>query len=510
VSETRYATTPPPPDPPAGDPATGRDLRSLFTARRTPRILGAIAGIVVVVLLASTVSRPGAGLDGAAAAALVVFVLAVWFWIFTPVDDTYVALGAATALVVMGVIDTDELFQSLGDETVWLLLAAFVIASGVASSGLALRGAASVMVGARTPRQLFHLVTASLVVTTFAVPATSGRAALALPVFLALARVLADRGRIVVALSLLFPTVILLSAAASLLGAGAHLITSQIVETATGTGFDFVRWMLLGLPVALVSSHVACEIVLLLFTDRSERRRHLSIDLGDFEADAPTPVSGALTAVESRAALLLAAVIVLWCTEPLHGLHPAIVALLGALVATSPRYGSTSLGKALKAVPWTLILFLAATLTLGTALTSTGAAEWLAQGAFAPLGALGGAAGPVFVLAVIAVSLAAHLVIQSRSARSAALVPIVVALAPGVGVDPAAAAFASTAAAGFCHTLTSSAKPVAMFAAVDGVPGFQPSQLLRLSAVLGPVMLAIIAAFSWCVWPLLGLPLFLP
>jgi len=509
MTVTRYATSPPPRDPQGTEPR-GPAPRRPPTTRGIPRIVGAVFGIGVVAALTVAVSRPDAGLDGTAAAALIVFVLAVWFWIFTPIDDTYVALGSATALVVMGVIGTEKLFQSLGDETVWLLLAAFVIASGITTSGLALRGAAAVIVGARTPRQLFHLITASLVVTTFAVPATSGRAALALPVFLGLARVLADRRAIVVALSLLFPTVILLSAAASLLGAGAHLVTSQIVETATGTGFDFVRWMILGLPVALVSSHVACEVVLLIFTRREDRREFLTISVRDLEKDSPTPVTGALTAVESRAALLLGAVIVLWCTEPLHGLHPAIVALLGALVATSPRYGSTSLAKALKTVPWTLLLFLAATLTLGTALTSTGAADWLAQGVFGPLGTLGGAAGPVFVLAVIALSLSAHLVIQSRSARSAALVPIVVALAPAVGVDPAAAAFASTAAAGFCHTLTSSAKPVAMFAAIEGSPGFTPAHLLRLSAVLGPVMFAIIAAFAWYVWPALGLPLFLP
>ncbi len=137
--------------------------------------------------------------------------------------------------------------------------------------------------GARAPGD------AALIVTAFAVPSTSGRAAL-VPVFVALATVLADRPRLVRALALLFPTVILLSAVASLLGAGAHLITSQILVTATGTGFDFATWMILGLPLAIVSSHAAAELVLLLFTSADDRRGRLTVTAAT-SARRPTPRS---------------------------------------------------------------------------------------------------------------------------------------------------------------------------------------------------------------------------
>src|SRR5690606_10734486 len=116
----------------------------------------------------------------------------------------------------------------------------------------------------------------------------------------ALATVLADRPRLVRALALLFPTVILLSAVASLLGAGAHLITSQILVTATGTGFDFATWMILGLPLAIVSSHAAAELVLLLSTSADDRRGRLTVTAADIGAQTDTPVSGPLSVAESR------------------------------------------------------------------------------------------------------------------------------------------------------------------------------------------------------------------
>ena len=63
-------------------------------------------------------------------------------------------------------------------------------------------------------------------------------------------------------------------------------------------------------------------------------------------------------------------------------------------------------------------------------------------------------------------------------------------------------------AAGFCHTLTSSAKPVALFAETDGQANYEPRDLLRLSLWLGPANAAVVLLFSFFVWPLMGLPLF--
>lgn len=74
-------------------------------------------------------------------------------------------------------------------------------------------------------------------------------------------------------------------------------------------------------------------------------------------------------------------------------------------------------------------------------------------------------------------------------------------------MDPAAAAFASTAAAGFCHTLPSSAKPVALFSRVEGVEAYGPRDLLRLSAHLAPMTAALVLLFAYTVWPALGLSL---
>lgn len=450
-----------------------------------------LAGPPAVVL-----GMPADGLSTDARLTLAVFVAAVAAWAFTKIDDTYVALGAAALLTLCGVLDPDSLFGTLGSDVTWLLIAAFVLAAGVTATGLPARAVAFLVTGAGTVRQLLHLVTAALVVTAFAVPATSGRAALAVPVFTALATVLADRPRVVRALAVLFPTIILLSAIATLIGAGAHLITSQILEATTGSGIGFVHWLVLGLPLAVISAHLATEVVLVVFTRRADRRvpvRIRGVDLPD-----PGPFRGA----ERFAAWVVGSVVLLWCTEPLHGLPPALVALCGALAISLPGKGTTSMGGALKTVPWALLVFMAATAALGIALIDSGAASWLAGRVFAPLT---DEPGWLVLGVIVVVSTLAHLAVQSRSARSSVLVPLVLPLAMAAGVHPALAVFASTAAAGFCHTLPASAKPVAMFADLDGTPTYSPRDLLRLSAVLAPIHVLLVFGFAVAIWPNLGL-----
>ncbi|MFJ5985222.1 SLC13 family permease [Lentzea sp. NPDC092896] len=492
---------------------------------------------------------------------MVVFAVAVVLWTCTPLDDTFVALAAVVVLLLFGVLPASAL-AVLGGSTTWLLIAAFVLASGVSAAGLPARLATSLAGRARSVRGLLHLTAFALLLTAFLVPSTSGRAALALPIYGALRERV--NSRVSRALGVLFPSVILLTAVATLVGAGAHLITSALLEQATGEGIGFGQWLVLGLPLALVSAHVTAEVVLWLFTTRADRAERLGAnDLGTDEStlvtaarsEGPLPgvpcsnsprqhrqfraLSGSLTiplptearpaeahrsaagataahpravatpapptapktarsalASLTRPELIALAILTIvsaaWLTEPWHHVPPEVTALAGAIAITTPRLGTTTLKQAMAEIPWSLLLFMAATTVLGSALVGSGAAATIAA-----------LISPSYLLpTVVVVSLAAHLVVQSRSARSSVLIPIVIPLALAAGLNPAALAFASTAAAGFCHTFTSSAKPVALFA-----DAYRLRDLLKLSAVLAPITGALVLACAVLLWPHLGLPL---
>ena len=440
--------------------------------------------------------------------AFITFGLAVVGWIFTSINDTYIALAAAIVFTLVGIDEPDQFFEALGDSTIWLLLASFVIAGAVTASGLSRRLTAAVASRARTVNQLFYLLTGVLLLTAFVIPATSGRAALMVPIFVALSTAIGDK-RIVKALALLFPTVILLSAVASLIGAGAHLVTVQILKRLGGEQIGFGEWLMLGLPFAVVSCFASTLVILYLFLTREERRRHLQLTAEQLtvqDKDQGTVVGGPLSYQERYALGIVLVLVILWSTESLHGIDNTIVAILGALAVTAPHFGILSFKDGIKGINWNMLLFMAATLELGEALTESGGAEWLVRNLFSVLqGPI--ASSALFVTSVVAiVSLLSHLLITSRTARSSVLVPLVVLLAVSLGYNPTTIAFLSTAAAGFCLTLPVSAKPVAMFSQLQE-PTYEPRDLLRLSSVLLPLHFGLLLAFTFFVWPLLGLTL---
>ena len=171
-----------------------------------------------------------------------------------------------------------------------------------------------------------------------------------------------------------------------------------------------------------------------------------------------------------------------------------------------PNIGIISFKEGIKEVNWNLLLFLAATLKLGDALSNSGGAEWLVNSVFDRLdGSLAGST--FFVISVIAlVSLLSHLLINSRSARASVLLPLVIILGQSLGYNPTALVFMSTAAAGFCLTLPISAKPVAMFNQLNE-PTYEPQDLLRLSSVLLPLHFVLLLIFTLLIWPVMGLSL---
>ncbi|MDN3713646.1 SLC13 family permease [Paracoccus cavernae] len=129
---------------------------------------------------------PGA-LPFEARAALIAVALAMLGWIGTRLPESVVALVAVLGLVFAGVLSEEVLFSALGSELIWLLLSAFVIGAVLKEAQLTERLLARVL---RRPMRfdLFALaLTVAIAATAFVLPSTSGRAALLMPVFLALA-----------------------------------------------------------------------------------------------------------------------------------------------------------------------------------------------------------------------------------------------------------------------------------------------------------------------------------
>lgn len=472
--------------PPTQNSVSTRKFRWVVDAA-IPVALVTIAGIGVLL--------PGSLLPPARIA-LFAFLLAAILWSTTTMSADYVALATMLLLVLSGGIPQDQLFDALASDVVWLMIGAFVLGGAVQKTGLAARLTQFVIVHARTVEGVFWLLTTVLIPLSFLVPSTSGRAAVTMPVFRSLAAATSDR-RIVRALAILIPTIILVSTIVALVGAGSHLIANDLLQQIAQTQISFTQWAMYGLPFGLVASYLSCWVIMRLFLNQRQLRQPLHVSSGDRKPLSPA---------EGKTLVVVLAMMALWLTEQWHGLEIATVTVAGAVFLTMPGLGVLKWKEGLKSVSWSLIIFVGAALVLGRALIDTGAAKWIIDQIFSVSGIVGTESRPLILVMLALISLTSHLYMTSHSARAAALVPALLYLANSLKLNPIAVMFISTVGMDYCLTFPVSSKALLMFQELEGAT-YQPADLLRLSAVLIPAHLGLMVLFYFGYWQWIGLAL---
>lgn len=337
-------------------------------------------------------------------------------------------------------------------------------------------------------------MTALVGATAWLLPSTSARAALCLPVFSGLAPHLPypDQRR---AMALLMPTTVLLSAGGSLMGAGAHLLAVDALRAQGLPAPGYLEWLIWAAPFAVCACGLATLAVLRGLVPATQRV--IPIHLPDARPAPWTPA-------QRRLIGLTLATVLLWMLGPWTGIGPAPVAVGAALLAAWPRWGGTPVARALRGVDKRLLLILAASLLLAEAVMASGVAQWMANRLLAPAQKFGPAG---LLAAVAAVSLLLHLLLTSRSARVAVLLPLLVlplalTLPDSQGSNAQVLVMAAVMGTGFCQTFAISSKAMLLFSR-HPQSGIGPADLLRLSALLLFPLWLLLMAFGLWVWPAL-------
>lgn len=464
-----------------------------FRARRYRWILDAILPIALTIVAAITVMLP-VSLKSDARIALFAFTVAAILWTTTSLNSAFVALAIVLLLVMSGTMPQEALYNSLGSDVIWLMIGAFIIGAAVQQTGLAARLTQVVVGRARTVRGMMWLVTIVLLPLAFLIPSTSGRAAVAIPIFRSIADAAEDK-RITRALALLMPTTILVSTISTLIGASSHLIANDLLSQITGTRISFAAWALYGLPFGIAISLISCGVITRLFLDTERLDRKLPVIRREHQP---------LATSERLLLLIVLGMVALWLTESWHGLEIATVTMVGAFILSMPGIGVITWKDGLKAVSWNLIVFVGAALVLGQSLIETGTAQWLIDRVFAASGLAGATSPFLIILSLAFVSLTSHIYMTSHTARAAALVPPLLYLAGSLEVNPVAVLFLSTVGMDYCLTFPVSSKALLMFQELDDET-FQPADLLKLSSVLLIVHLVLIVIFYFGYWRWVGL-----
>jgi solute carrier family 13 (sodium-dependent dicarboxylate transporter), member 2/3/5 len=427
--------------------------------------LGASAFVIMLLAPAPEALEPAAWRVAAVA------VLMAIFWLTEAVPVPVTALLPLVAFPFLGVATIGATAAPYADQLIFLFLGGFLIAIAIERWNLHRRIALNVLVrtGAREDMQIagFMIATAALSMWV----SNTATTVMMLPVALSIIP-RRDDGRID-ATTAAYATALLLSVAyAANIGGFATIIgtppNGQLVAFMRenhGVEIGFAQWMVMAMPMSLLML-VLCWLLLTRLLYKVGRKAHPGAQTTLREALSGL---GAISVAEKRVAVVCAVTAALWVLrEPITWLFPGNaltdpgIAMLGALslfvIPSGRRKGECLMSwKHAERLPWGVLILFGGGLTLAAAVNGSGLAA-----------AIGGALGvfghwPPVVMVLLLVILMVFLTeLTSNAATTATFLPVVSALALGVGQDPLFFAIPAVVAVSFAFMLPVATPPNAI------------------------------------------------
>jgi sodium-dependent dicarboxylate transporter 2/3/5 len=399
-------------------------------------------------------------------------------WITEPVPIPIGGLIGVGAIVVLGVVPSDDALAPFGSPTVFTFIGAFILAAAMLKHGVARRFAMFILslkwVGASTARVIiaFGLITALLSAFVSNTATVAMLLPTALGILTVIAKLLQDkemvrpdfdplRLRVGVALMLMLAYGASVGGLLTPVGTPPNLIGRGLIEEATGERIGFLDWMLMALPICALM-FVALVVVLLLL-NRPEIRR---IEGVSEYVQKERAELGPMSRAERNTLAAFGITVFFWIlpgvialvsgtdsdiyTTVSDRLDEGIVAVLGASllfllpVDWKSREFTMNWSDAAR-IDWGTVLLFGTGIIFGSLLADTGLAETIGQASADTLGLTS-----TFAITVFAVILA--IIISettSNTASAAVVVPIIIPVAMAAGVNPFVPALAATFAASF-------------------------------------------------------------
>ena len=451
-------------------------VRAILSGERV-RLLIRFLWFAAVSIVAFALWRAVAGhLPIEERAVLLLLLLAVGFWISEAIPAFAVGLFIIGFLVFA--FGTNFLLDEPRDVTpyvdtwsspvIWIMLGGFVLADGMSRTGLdrALLFRAIRPAGTRPDRVLLAIMLAAAVASMFI--SNTSTTVLLVGAVLPMVRRLGPGDPFGRSLMVAIPLAASVGGMGTIIGSSPNAIAAGMTAQ-YGTEVDFVSWMVIGVPPALLLVGVAWFFLCRIHPARSDS---VSLDFGDDNGiDLPGRRENLIV---SGTAI---ATVAMWMTAPLHGIHAAAVSLIPIVVFSMTQILDSN---RLRNLPWDTLMLIAGGLSLGAAVVNSGLADRIASG-LSFLGyfdsPLPGIAGLAFVTVVLSN-------FMSNTATVALLLPVAVAILPGYEVEVCLVLGLSASCA---LLLPVSTPPNAIVHATGEVQtrDFRPGGLLI--GVLGPV-----------------------
>lgn len=426
--------------------------------------------------------------------ALAVFVVCLGLWVTSVIPLAVTSLLAIILLPMLGIIDSSKTYGKFGNEAVFFILGAFILAGVMMKCGLSARAALVLLRQfGGTPRRLvfgvlFCSAALSLVMPEHAV------AAMMFPIVSEIVRGLHSRGRQMRYATSLYMCMgwgAMVGGVGTMLGGARAPLAAAIFHESTGQSISFVEWMKVSMPLAICMLPATFAAISLAFRcdppSIAEAREILQKKIHAL---------GRMKADERTTAFVMVLTIIAWVGWG-HEIGLANIAISAVVVLF--MLGVVKWKDVEEYVNWGIILMYGGAICLGWALENTGAALWIAKLTIARW------ADTPFLL-VASFSLVSIVLTEgmSNSAVVAMLLPLGLSLTRDLGLDPRIAVFAIAVPAGLGFSLPMATPPTAI-AYSSGL--FRFRDVAAAGILLDLIAWVLFVVLAKLYWPAIGMSL---
>jgi len=426
--------------------------------------------------------------------ALAIFVLCIIFWVSHVIPLMITSLLAIILFPLLGVLPAEKTYSLFGNQAVFFILGAFILASAVTRTGLSNRIALMFLKWfGHSPKILLLGVIVLSAFSSFWMSAHAV-AAMMFPIITAIALSLELKpGESSYGRSLFLGTAwgCVIGGVATFLGGARAPLAIGMLHDTTGESIGFFKWMLATLPAVITMLAVTYWLLIVLFPAEIKDVKRARILLVN-----RTACIGKMKRKELSIGILMIATIFSWiCFGEKFGLaNIALASVVIAFVFRLIRWKEVE-----EDVNWGLILMYGGAICLGFAMGKTGATRWLVD-----ISNIGLIQSP-FVM-IMAISLFAIFLTQamSNTAVVALLMPITIGVAIDFSINPIIMTLAVTVPSGLAFILPMGTPAVA----IAHSSGFVTlGNAFKGGLILKIVSWILFNFFAYYYWPLLGLRL---
>lgn len=462
-------------------------------------LLGPAVFVALLLLPAPEGMSPAAWRTAAAASLMV-----IW-WIAEAVPIPVTALLPLVLFPVLDIVPVAAAAPPYANPVIFLFLGGFIIAIALERCGLHRRLALAIIraVGTRPPRLIGGFMAATAFISMWV--SNTATVLMMLPMAVSIADLIeaenAKRGttdpNFGVALMLGVAYASSIGGLGTLIGTPPNALFAGVMSESYGIEIGFLQWMLVGVPLVVISIPLTW---LLLTRAVFPVRRDTFAASGEI-IDREIAELGRFGRAEIIVGSITAFTAAAWVAQPLierilPGVSDTGIALFGALllfvVPVNWSRGEFPMSwRHAEQLPWGALILFGGGLSLAHAFQVTGLSTWLGD-AGANLNAL-----PVILIAMVITFVVLFLTeLTSNTATAATFLPIVAAMAVGIGSDPLLFTIPATLAASCAFMLPVATAPNAIVYATERVT---IPQMARAGFALNLIMLVVITAVTFVI-----------